>query len=506
MTSPAKTRRENQPIPTTADAAAARFKCEAYLCTMEGVRCRDQHVHAAEFKPMHRDACIDCPAGEARAILLGRGGGEVGKSAICREQTNKGQPCANPPVEDGLCRIHRPRGAKKETVQMPAKKKAPVVTVTVVQEKKPKPVTIAEIGRPVVAAKKPPAAPKAPPPAPEEAAPPAPPPVEALRPVEAPPPVLVEVEKAEGPAECARSGCGRPAHAHGRLSDFCRQCGNSAYMTLKKGLKRTPTDDERREWLEKTPVNANWRAARDRKVAGAEPEAAAPATPRASKYHAAGIDWDAQPLGKISDTELGERLGVSATAVRHQRKKRGVRSFTPGPSKSKTFVNRKRMPRHKARAAITDFLCTTLKVKLAPGFTLVEAGLTDWAFCILPEQDRISHIRADRSISWNGTAWLPGADDPQPAPAAEQPTAAAVEPTAIGEHRGPTVTVVPESCTSAGVGSVPDHLVAVTFTLNRRAFAELERMAQAGLHGDDPCDAARTLVLDGLRRYALVRP
>jgi AraC-like DNA-binding protein len=36
------------------------------------------------------------------------------------------------------------------------------------------------------------------------------------------------------------------------------------------------------------------------------------------------IDWDAQPLGKMSDPELARRLGCSPSSVAKQRKKRGI--------------------------------------------------------------------------------------------------------------------------------------------------------------------------------------
>lgn len=120
---PALERRAGQPVPTTQAEASARFKCEAYLCTMDGARCRDQHVHAAEFRPLNRDACIDCPAGAARAILLGSGGSQ-GRAAICQHRMAGGRPCANPPASDGLCHIHRgaAASAKRRTMKTETEK------------------------------------------------------------------------------------------------------------------------------------------------------------------------------------------------------------------------------------------------------------------------------------------------------------------------------------------------------------------------------------------------
>lgn len=36
------------------------------------------------------------------------------------------------------------------------------------------------------------------------------------------------------------------------------------------------------------------------------------------------IDWDEQPLGKISDRELAKKLNASPSTVRNQRTKRGI--------------------------------------------------------------------------------------------------------------------------------------------------------------------------------------
>lgn len=40
-----------------------------------------------------------------------------------------------------------------------------------------------------------------------------------------------------------------------------------------------------------------------------------------------GIDWDAQPLGDVTDREIAERLGVTATAVTYARIKRGIPAY-----------------------------------------------------------------------------------------------------------------------------------------------------------------------------------
>lgn len=43
-----------------------------------------------------------------------------------------------------------------------------------------------------------------------------------------------------------------------------------------------------------------------------------------------GIDWDSQPLGKMSDTELAEKIGCSAASVYMARMKRDIPSFRKG--------------------------------------------------------------------------------------------------------------------------------------------------------------------------------
>mgnify|MGYP001582453766 CR=1 FL=1 len=42
------------------------------------------------------------------------------------------------------------------------------------------------------------------------------------------------------------------------------------------------------------------------------------------KYSAKKIDWDAQPLGEVSDRSLAKRLGVSKTSVRRARRLRRI--------------------------------------------------------------------------------------------------------------------------------------------------------------------------------------
>lgn len=515
-------RRDAQPVPTAATEAAEKFVCGVYRCNLSGKTCRDYHAQAKITRSMAREACIDCAAGAARLVLLGDGE-TPGLAAICLERTAKGMACTNAPIKNGYCHIHR-----KDRIQMPAPKKAPAAKPAARAERpqaeaRPEP------------ARKPAPAPKKPVRAPLVVDVPVDVEIAVVVDVVAPPvPVKIDMVVAKAAPVCHRPSCGRHAPGTGKLGEYCRQCANAAYMTLKKGTKGVPTDEDRRKWLEQTPVNHRLREilakARRGEPAGpivddavavvvedvAAPVASTPNTrvgmrtpPPGSK----GIDWDVQPLGKLSDTALGERLGCSATAVRHQRQRRDIPPFTPSPSKSTTFVGRKRMPRHKARLAIGEHLCKALGVKQAPHFDLVESGTAEWAFCILPDRDTFSHLHPDGRIVFRGTAWVPGAADAPPLDVQPESIAQVEEPAALDEDGTPPPPS--ERPIRSGIGfdaipltpsEVPAHLVVITLPLNRRALAELERLAAAGLDGDDPADVARTLVLEGLRRRAAVRP
>ena len=530
-------RRDAQPVPTEAVCAAEKFTCGVYRCVLSGTACRDYHAQSKITRSMSREACIDCPAGAARLALLGDGD-TPGLAAICLERTAKGLACTNPPIKNGYCHIHR-----KDRIQMPQpQKKAPAAKQAARSDRatttRPAPAT----RPPVKKAPRGPLVVDVPVDVEIEVS------VEAVAPP-APVKIDMQIAKPEQPsaALCRRPDCGRPAYEGGRLSDYCRQCGNSAYVTLKKGLGRMPSDEERRAWLVATPISRHLREALAKSRRGdqavavvaepATPPAAQPAPPeeipqetaeaapvavvvedvgaagrtRTPPPGAKGIDWDGQPLGRVSDTALGETLGCSATAVRFQRQRRGIPPFTPSPSKSTTFVGKKRMPRHKARLAIGEYLCKTLKVKQPPHFDLVESGTAEWAFCILPERDTFSHLHPDGRIVFRGTAWVPGSDAAPTAPTVDTVTVEDVPqgPPLVFED-GPAP--LPTAPTTAAAGmpprlrdETPSHSLLV-LKINTRAYAELERLAREGLDGDDPADVARTLLLEGLRRRAVVRP
>lgn len=485
MTTPARNRRQNQEIPSTATAAAQRFKCEAYLITMDGERCRDTHVHAAKFKPMNRDACIDCPAGAARAILLGSGVGEAGQPAICTARTVKGLPCAHPPVEGGLCHIHRgaaagstPRAhaARKETRM---RKKA--------AEKKPAPAK-AKTPRPAPLTSARPAAPKTPAPAVVVA--------DAAVPSAAPTPVTPATPVTPvTPVTCKRSGCERPAMGIGRLPEHCRWCRDSADMTVRKRVGRAGTVAELIEWLNRVPVHKHFRhpsggaaaqvvpAAAPAPVEAPVPDVHVAVSPEAvDAVFAAAHTTDVPEPERESLTEQRfAELIAEGEELRRAFDKRteGARvpPFVPvetepaapttdAPGEPVTPVCAPEPPAGNAKRTAPAFRLPRL-----PGETEANRALSEKLF-----------VKFARRVALAKACATPTARPPEQPPA---PAQAEVD------------AILRESPTESPV---------VIVALNRRAFAELERMAAAGLHGDDPCDVARTLVLDGLRRWALVRP
>lgn len=66
-----------------------------------------------------------------------------------------------------------------------------------------------------------------------------------------------------------------------------------------------------------------------RHVNGADGDVWRAARPRSPEKRKKGVEWDAMPLGKESDTEIARSLGVSAVAVRHARKKKGIEAVGP---------------------------------------------------------------------------------------------------------------------------------------------------------------------------------
>lgn len=507
-------RRDVQPIPTDADGATVKFVCGVYRCTMSGQTCRDYHANAVEFRPENREACIDCPAGKARLTLLGGGDSPV---QGCTGKTKDGSVCRHPPLDGGLCRSHRAVVASKTSgaakLGQETRKKKSAAPRAKTAPSTPAPRKTENI----------PVPPKDLTPAPQPPQPPQPSPTPAPAPA---------APAAPACASCKRDGCERPAGGSGGHAEYCRWCQNSAYVTLRKGLLRVPLDAETVAWLERTPVHRHFR----RRESGVylpvtvSTNTASPGLGRKAPPGSKGIDWSVQPLGEMSDVELSERIGCSTTAVRTQRKKRGIAPMTaPSPA---TLKPMRRMPRHKARLEIGERLCKLLAVHNPPSFYLFPVGDVEWGFSIDPH-DKVSMLLPNGDLQFNETCWRPADDVIPPVPDVH----VAVSPEAVAEVLAdePIVTVVPASSIPdgpplvfddddsagkyprpivAGVGmgscptaisELPDHLVLITIPLNRHAYAELERMAAAGLHGDDPCDAARTLILDGLRRHAMVR-
>lgn len=108
------TRREGQPVPETLEEAQAVFRCQAYLIVMKGEGCARTHAIARETRAENRDACIACPAGAARARILGAVG-PLKCAAMWR-----GKPCGATAEEGKLhCEAHR-LGPAAITVSRPA--------------------------------------------------------------------------------------------------------------------------------------------------------------------------------------------------------------------------------------------------------------------------------------------------------------------------------------------------------------------------------------------------
>lgn len=97
----AKCRAAMQPMPPADEAPTAMFRCHAYACTMMARSCARQHIDARQSHVPSRDACIDCPAGAARAAALAVG------DAKCPVPLD-GLQCPNPPRQGSrFCERHR---------------------------------------------------------------------------------------------------------------------------------------------------------------------------------------------------------------------------------------------------------------------------------------------------------------------------------------------------------------------------------------------------------------
>ena len=97
----AKCRAAMQPMPPADEAPTAMFRCHAYACTMMARSCARQHIDARQSHVPSRDACIDCPAGAARAAALAVG------DAKCPVPLD-GMPCPNRPrAGSRFCERHR---------------------------------------------------------------------------------------------------------------------------------------------------------------------------------------------------------------------------------------------------------------------------------------------------------------------------------------------------------------------------------------------------------------
>lgn len=99
-------RRAGQPVPETTEQAAERFRCEGLLATISGRQCGMMHSQARKTGAhLNLHVCVDCPAGMARAALLGIG------EPVCAALV-AGKPCGLPGANGSrFCKKHRSAGA-----------------------------------------------------------------------------------------------------------------------------------------------------------------------------------------------------------------------------------------------------------------------------------------------------------------------------------------------------------------------------------------------------------
>ncbi len=64
--------------------------------------------------------------------------------------------------------------------------------------------------------------------------------------------------------------------------------------------------------------------------------------------HAKGINWDAQPLGEVTDKQLAKKLGVTQPAVWYARTCRGIRPFRVGGEIERLQTRKERAAEHMA--------------------------------------------------------------------------------------------------------------------------------------------------------------
>lgn len=310
-------------MPPADEAPTAMFRCHAYACTMMARACARQHIDARQSNAPSRDACIDCPAGAARAAAFAVG------DAKCPVPLD-GLPCPHrPQVGSQFCERHRfhvsglPRryGPKPDDPDAPPqfrKRGRPRLEVKAPKKKpEPKPRvanTCGDCGRghlsprpycfQCVANAK-----------------------EALRRRERPDHWEAVVEwlaipraerfpKREAPTvACDRCGKERRVRSGGRIAsvgNWCGDCVGAAGHRLRKAGIMDGTPEQYAAELVRMGPPAGRGGVR------------VPILETHGSTMPLGIKWDEQPLGEVDPAELAAKLGCSRSAVMSAMKVRGI--------------------------------------------------------------------------------------------------------------------------------------------------------------------------------------
>lgn len=297
------------------------FRCHAYACSLMARACARQHIDAKQTSAPNRDACIDCPAGAARALAL-----MVGDSK-CPVPLDGG-PCPHPPQSGSqYCERHRfhvtglaRRSPAKAQDGEPRRRGRPRLEVKAPKKKvkkEPRPRVVNTCGdcgrshtsaRPycfqcVANAK------------------------EALRRRDRADDWDAVVEwlaiprserypKREAPTvSCDRCGKPRRVRSGGRTSEvgnWCGDCVGAAGHRLRKaGIAEGTPEQYAAELRRMGPP-------------GARGGVRVPILHAPRRTVPLGIKWDDQPLGEVDPTELAARLGCSRSAVMSAMKVRGI--------------------------------------------------------------------------------------------------------------------------------------------------------------------------------------
>ena len=311
-------------MPAADETETTLIRCHAYVCTLMARACARQHIDAKQTSAMNRDACIDCPAGAARAKAFVAGGARCpvpvdGKS--CPDQPRIGSMyCERHRFHVGA--IHRRSEPASEDVVVHRKRGRPPVAKPVIKPRPkpaPKPTprvtnTCGDCGRghlsprpycfQCVANAK-----------------------EALRRRDRPDDWNAVVEWLAIPraerfpkrdartVACDRCGKERRVRSGGRTSqvgNWCGDCVGAAGARLRKAGIANGSPEQYAAELRRMGPPAGRGGVR------------VPILETHGSTVPLGIKWDEQPLGEVDPTELALRLGCTRSAVMSAMKTRGI--------------------------------------------------------------------------------------------------------------------------------------------------------------------------------------